>query len=71
MQLVEPEFVSAFQVLDQVSSSTRVNFAGHVLDFDKGPRLVPIKNQKSRSEPNETIVMNAFLFDSTGPVMLA
>ena len=68
IQLAEPEFVSAFQVLDRVSSSNRVNFEGRV--FDTGPRLVPIKNQKSGSESNEPFVMNAHLFDPTGPVML-
>ena len=70
MQLVEPDFVSALRFLDPVSSSARVNFEGHVLVSDKGPRLVPIKNQKSVSEPNKPFVMNALLFDSTGPVML-
>ena len=68
IQLREPEVISAYQILDQASTSNRYNFEGSVLEFDRQPRQVMTKSKRRGSEDAGSLVINAILFDSTGPV---
>ena len=68
IQLAEPEFVSAFQVLGQASNSNRFKFQGHDTDCSKEPRAPTPKNRPRGTQEEKQFVINAVPFDSTGPV---
>ena len=70
-QHAEPEFVSAFQVPERVSTSSRSNFEDYVLDFIREPRVAVTKDRQRDTEEDGQSVMNAVLFDLAGPVTLA
>ena len=75
-QEMEVDFISARCVLDDALPSSRHKFQGYVQEFDHEPRSVSIKflpgkarsPVKSGNVEQERYVMNASMFDSTGPV---
>jgi hypothetical protein len=75
-QEMEVDFISARCVLDDALPSSRHKFQGYVQEFDHEPRSVSIKFLpgktrspiKSGNGEQERYVMNASMFDSTGPV---